>query len=225
VPDDRRREAGRQDRSRLRLRGPYTPDARERRDRRSLGPVFWFSDNDWAGRAILNRYLRGGEDWDINNDAQWSNYMMQNESLRMQLEDRVLRLAQQLIPRGAGRHTFNETFAAEIENGEDINGYQYLHGTNADVGGFQMSGTAFVHLYYQQTGQHLVEMNVTYRWNDLIDPNPQYGTDTVKSMIAETITFGVADAYRLSITWTAACKVSLVLGGRNTIQGYPGRSP
>lgn len=31
----------------------------------------------------------------------------------------------------------NVTTAMEIENGEDIIGYQYLHGTNADAGGFQ----------------------------------------------------------------------------------------
>lgn len=30
--------------------------------------------------------------------------------------------------------------AMEIENGEDIIGYQYLHGTNADAGGFKIVG-------------------------------------------------------------------------------------
>lgn len=34
----------------------------------------------------------------------------------------------------------NVTTAMEIENGEDIIGYQYLHGTNADAGGFQIVG-------------------------------------------------------------------------------------
>jgi hypothetical protein len=190
-----------------------------------LRPIYWFSEYDWAGRAILSRYLRGGEDWYINNDARWRDYMMQSEFLRGQLEVRVLQLAQGLVSRGAGRHTFHETFSAVIDNGEDINGYQYLHGTNQDVGGFQMSGTALVHLYYQHTGSHLVEMDINYQWNDLIDPNPQYTTDTLKSWFAEAITLGVADAYKISINWTASCKVTLIPGGRNSISGYPGAKP
>ena len=32
------------------------------------------------------------------------------------------------------------TTNVEIENGEDMIGYQYLHGTNSDVGGFSISG-------------------------------------------------------------------------------------
>ena len=35
---------------------------------------------------------------------------------------------------------FDDSFNAEIENGYNT-GYEMLHGTNADVGGFEMSGT------------------------------------------------------------------------------------
>lgn len=42
-------------------------------------------DNDWAGRAILSRYLRGGDDWTIVDDENWSKYMMGNDMLAQQL--------------------------------------------------------------------------------------------------------------------------------------------
>jgi len=35
---------------------------------------------------------------------------------------------------------FDRTISMEIENGEQIIGYQYLHGTSDDVGGFGISG-------------------------------------------------------------------------------------
>ena len=36
--------------------------------------------------------------------------------------------------------TVDVTTSAVIENGENITGYNYLHGTNSDVGGFHLAG-------------------------------------------------------------------------------------
>ena len=46
-------------------------------------------DSDWAGRTILERYLVGGGDWNIWNEAQWTAYMESNKKLVEQVGGRV----------------------------------------------------------------------------------------------------------------------------------------
>jgi hypothetical protein len=41
-----------------------------------------------------------------------------------------------------------------------------------------------------------------------MDPNPIYGTDTLKSWIAELFTFGRATPYKLAISWTECSSYS-----------------
>ncbi len=45
---------------------------------------------------------------------------------------------------GTAQGNFTERFSAEIQNGEGIVGYQYLHGTNRDAGDFGFEGTTNV---------------------------------------------------------------------------------
>jgi len=181
-------------------------------------------DNDWAGRAILERYLRGGDDWVIDSDPKWADYMMDNQLLRMQLtgpaqEQAQLALARYLAGDGPNG-TFSETFHAEIENGEGIVGYQYLHGTDADAGDFRFSGDTAVSPL--PDGTYEVTIAGHYTWNDTIDPNYQYYTDTWKSRLAEIITLGQADPYRIHISWTSDTKIILDHQGNVlSIEGYP----
>ena len=69
----------------------------------------------------------------------------------------------------------------EIENGEGIIGYQYLHGTNANVGDFERDCTASIARTAE--GSATVTLEMQYRWNDVIDPNPQYSTDRWKGQL------------------------------------------
>lgn len=194
-------------------------------------------ESDWAGRAILERYLFGEGDWDIS-DPQWSAYMMRSERLRLQLLPHLREIATQRIalPEAIDRtpFPFAQTFPAEVENGEGIVGYQYLHGTNADVGGFLLHGTSTVTRSVggssnadgtSTPGETIVEIQANYRWNDMIDPNPQYSTDRVKSVIAEIISLGQAQAYRISINWTATARVHVNSAGNIArIEGWPGEA-
>lgn len=157
------------------------------------------TDYDWAGGAILERYLTGGGDWNIDNDPLWTQYMQQNAILTGDLRDRAVQDAQAMAASGQTTMTINQQYAMEIENGEGIVGYQYLHGTNADVGGFQRRGTAT--MVPDGSGGTIVTMKMHYTWNDVIDPNPQYVTDTWKSRFAEFITLGKADPYVVHIGW------------------------
>lgn len=165
-------------------------------------------ESDWAGRALLIRYLSGGGDWHINNDPNWSRYMRANASLRRILQSKVLQIARDAF---RGRYSteeelgfVSETFHVSIENGEGIIGYQYLHGTNRNVGDFQISGTT---TRVSTRDGVTVRLSLSYTWNDIIDPNPGYWTDSLKSMFAELITLGQADGYTLSITWDADATV------------------
>jgi hypothetical protein len=182
------------------------------------------TDNDWAGRAILERYLGGGDDWNINDDPDWSRYMMNNESLAQELTEPVQIQAQQALDnylRGQGANaSFDQTFHAEMENGEGIVGYQYLHGTSSDAGDFGFSGNTKVNAL--PDGTYEVVLDGAYTWNDTIDPNPQYSTDRWKSTLAEIFTLGQADPYDIHITWHAQTKVVMdAQGNVLRIEGYP----
>jgi RHS repeat-associated protein len=158
------------------------------------------SNYDWAGGQILWRYLTGGEDWYIDDDPIWSNYMSQNSLLSSDLSSRAIGNAQEMIQNDISSLDLSESYAMEIENGEGVVGYQYLHGTNSTVGGFQREGNAT--MVQNSSGGFDVTFNMSYTWNDNIDPNPIYTTDVVKSRFAEIITFGKADPYSIHITWT-----------------------
>lgn len=180
--------------------------------------------NDWAGRAILERYLRGGGDWDVD-DPEWAEYMKANETLRTDLAGRTSTVAQdalaQYLASGRQSGSFDTTFSASIENGEGIVGYQYLHGTNAEVGGFQHSGTTKVTPL--PDGTFRVEVVADYVWNDVIDPNPQYSTDRWKSKLAEILTLGQADPYDIHIRWDSSTTVVVdAQGNVVSVDGYPG---
>jgi hypothetical protein len=188
-------------------------------------------ESDWAGRAILERYLGGEGDWDIRNNPLWTEYMKRSDLLRGQLHTQVIVAAREAEAfHHDGTFPVNKTFHAEVENGEGIVGYQYLHGTNKDVGDFQIAGNAKTEHVYGESRLDIlasiepgatVEMQLQFVWNDKIDPNPEYGSDTVKSIIAEIITFGEAESYRISIGWTDKCTAWIPEVGIPKIFGYP----
>jgi hypothetical protein len=149
--------------------------------------------------------------------------MMANASLKRSLRTRVLRIAQNAF--GELRSTeeefdfVNESFQASMENGEGIVGYQYLHGTNMNVGGFQIGGTT---TRTSGTEGVTVTLDLSYTWNDIIDPNPRYWTDRIKNFFAELITLGQADGYTISITWQARAIVEYDANGQvASTTGYP----
>lgn len=181
-------------------------------------------DNDWAGRAILGRYLDGGDDWTIANEPTWTSYMESNAMLTAKLaanNDEQARAAlQAYLTSGRSSDRFATTTSMEMENGESIIGYQYLHGTDANVGGFQHSGSTNV--VALPDGTYQVTITSDYVWNDRIDPNPIYSTDRTKSMIAEIITLGRADPYDIHIGWSGTTTVIMDANGQIISgQGWP----
>jgi hypothetical protein len=188
-------------------------DRRWRREEGGDGGNGHFN-NDWAGRSILDRYLTGGGDWTIEDDPRWTDYMQNNPTLTGDLRTRAEDTAQDLFTGSDADVDIDESFPMQIENGEGIVGYQYLHGTNANVGDFERDGNASI--VRHEDGSATVTMDMQYRWNDVIDPNPQYSTDRWKSTIAEIITLGQADPYDIHIGWSETTVVELDSSGNVT---------
>jgi hypothetical protein len=106
-----------------------------------------------------------------------------------------------------------------MENGEAVVGYQYLHGTNKDVGDFNMTGNSTV---TRSGNGYEVRIKSRYTWNDIIDPNFQYSTDRWKDKVAQIISLGHAKPYQIHITWTEETVVKLDKEGNViSMQGYP----
>jgi len=213
------RDEREEDRTERRTEREIESDRRRRREeggterRRRAGGDF---ESDWAGRAILARYLTGGGDWIINNDPNWSRYMKANSSIKYELRNRVINLAQNAY---SGSYStaevvfgnVSEQFPVEIQNGEGIVGYQYLHGTDATVGGFQISGST---MRTSNTDGVTIGLDLSYTWNDKIDPNPRYWTDRIKNFFAELITLGRANEYIIRITWNSHSEIKFDSSGR-----------
>jgi hypothetical protein len=150
--------------------------------------------SDWAGRELLKHYLRGGgKPFTKILDDKWSNYMMSNSKLKCQTKKIVEGLVKNLKPNQ--RMNIHNTTSMTIDNGEDIIGYQYLHGTNANVGGFYILGT----VGKRKNGE--LWFDLEYTWNDIIDPNYKYDSDAIKAKIANHIPFCDPQDYVLKITW------------------------
>ncbi|MGB5150774.1 MAG: hypothetical protein WBN99_12625 [Mycobacterium sp.] len=176
------------------------------------------------GRAILERYLAGGDDWHMTDDPAWTKYMMDNQMLREQLLDPTQTVAQgalnQYLANGQRTGTFDQRLHGEIDNGEGIVGYQYLHGTDSTVGDFGFKGDTSVRPLPGAT--YDVTLDSDYTWNDKIDPNPIYETDQTKSRIAEILSLGQADPYNIHISWQAQSTVMMdAQGNVLSVKGYP----
>ncbi|MBR1757709.1 MAG: RHS repeat-associated core domain-containing protein, partial [Lachnospiraceae bacterium] len=153
----------------------------------------WSLKNDWAGRAILWHWLTGnGEDFIADNEK-WDKYMNDNEILT----EKILILVKSVaVSLQYGECVILDlTTNCEIENGESIIGYQYLHGTNADVGGLQITG------YIKRHYNDIIEYDLRCTWNDMIDPNFKYSSDKAKSDFAHSIPFVNPTDYYIAVKW------------------------
>jgi len=163
------------------------------------GHVPWTSLSDFgsdgAGRDILQHYLYGGgTPLNITNDKGWTEYLENDKMLTAKVSNLVIGYTSQ-VKNGDSKY-FDITTSMEIENGEQMIGYQYLHGTNSDVGGFQMQGT----ITKDKKGNATVAF--TYQWNDRIDPNFMYSSDSVKAKFAKSIPFANPQDYTIRIRWS-----------------------
>lgn len=71
-------------------------------------------------------------------------------------------------------------------------------------------------------GTYKVTVDGGYQWNDIIDANAQYATDTFKDKVAEIITLGQAQPYQIHIGWHSQTEFVLDQSGALvSAKGYP----
>ena len=149
--------------------------------------------SDAEGRALLWHYLVGGGTYFNEN---WKDYMEQSESIRAASAIAIYREASKLKGRNIDEEiSINVTSHADAGGGEAITGYNYLGGSNKEVGDFHISGNAKV------LSGCRIKFDLLYEFNDITDPNPKYYTDILKNAIAKTITFGNATSFKTRIWW------------------------
>lgn len=154
----------------------------------------WSLKNDAQGCEILQHYLFGNGEYFLRKNGSWGKYMKKNKTLREKVKKIVIPIGKKL-KRNKSKYVRKKVNMI-IDNGEDIIGYQYLHGTNADEGGFKIKGK----IKKKNNGD--IVYDLTYAWNDKIDPNYGYSSDSVKAIVAKLISFGNAKDFPLTIIWT-----------------------
>jgi len=154
-----------------------------------------YMGGDWAGRDILYHWLYGnGKEADIYNDKKWSKYMMDSQSLKYDVADVVRKLASKV--KNNTTKKVKETTKMKLSNDGYRKGYEYLHGTDKTVGGFTINGT----ITKDKNGN--ATANLTYQWNDIIDPNGKYPKDKTYSKLCKIVTAGYAKDYTIRIRWS-----------------------
>ena len=169
--------------------------------RRDVGRPFKIVDHldsDWAGRLILKRWLAGRGDWHITDDPDWTRYMQNSQLLTNSCVSEVSKIVNKIRAEGKAKFFVNRRCHMEVENGEGIIGYQYLHGSNADVGNFLIFGSG---TYSRSRKRESFSLKLKYQWNDMIDPNKKYDSDSIKAVVGKVISVGQATDYHLRITW------------------------
>ena len=141
---------------------------------------------DYYGISILWHWLYGnGKDMLIVDDNGWSNYLNRAPLCSSDCNYPNSSLQDYMISKYRGINLsdgeeYTDTFLGSLSflNGEGIIGYNYLHGSNKDVGGF--SYTVTISMKY---GYKVYDFDFTF--NDKIDPNEKYASDMEKVRIAK----------------------------------------
>jgi hypothetical protein len=179
--------------------------------------------SDEAGRKILQHYLTGKGQQLTADNRFWADYMKANINLKADLKNRLYLKAQELClqDRRSRVESVDEKFHQEVKNGEGINGYEYLHGTNEIVGGFKIFGYAKIDK--ESDCGCTIKFILTFNWNDVIDPNLEYGTDKWKKKAADILSilpsFELTD-YTIRIFWSEDSVVKIE-NGKIKGEGYP----
>jgi hypothetical protein len=178
---------------------------------------------DDQGELILGTYFRGGgKPIDIFDDPEWTAYMQQNEGLRRVILGRLILAVKDIVAQGKkGKFPITQTFHAEFEENRGLSGYALLHGTDRTVGDFKLTGWADVDDANDPADNAFdVELDLRFVFNDIVNPNPKYWTDSVRNAVAELVTLGGAESYRISISWGSSC-LAEIRPERHYFFGYP----
>ena len=180
----------------------------------------WGLEADIQGLQILGHYLYGGgEDMYIDGDPEWKAYMESSKWVSPNLKSEFKLLAKAMCKTKNGTTVSSaQRYHADLENGENMTGRNYLSGSNKNVGDFIVLFTAT-----KEDGEGeccSVKMELEFNWNDKIDPNVRYRSDRWKDKVASAISGGNKMPYNIHITWHSTA-VYRNQGGHESVQGWP----
>ncbi len=185
----------------LRFIDPQGHEGREGREGIDTLTDYATSEWDKFGLQIGLHWLYGnGEDMNISSDStvifgqnEWQTYMQDNAILTGKVGDVVIPIGESLDNGESVEVDMNMSMV--IDNGEDAVGYQFLHGTDATVGGFQISGSI------SKDNKGNTTYDLTYTWNDIMNPNFNYSTDAEKANAAQSIPGANPTDYNFHLSW------------------------
>ena len=176
--------------------------------------------SDWAGREILYQYLYGKGKKRIYSSKKWQEYMKNakmcssccgynnKQTLSNYIKKYVTKYINEarksIIRQKIGKtFTYNIKTKASLQNGESIKGYNYLHGTNSNAGGLALK----LQVTYRKSGFDIFGpykffITVACVWNDKIDPNFNYSSDSYKAKLAKKVPFANPKNYLIAIKWS-----------------------
>ena len=190
------------------------PHNRRNRRRITNGSAF-----DTRGKELFDHGLNGKGKLFNRTGGAWGKYMKAHDGLRAEI---INGMWDELTNRTASGG-FNLSFHADL--GDEYNGYftgyQLLHGTNAHVGDFQITGYAQVTNTGTShgTSQIIKYTAMEYTWNDMGDVNHQYLLDELYFWLIDL--FYEPKEYQIRIKWGGDFQVCKANGRIISIKGYP----
>lgn len=192
---------------------------------------------DARGRELLELWMSGTAPDEVALDSdEWGDYMRAEPDLAKQIYNKLEADAIAMRPRiddsrsqGHFEEPYNTSFHGEVgrtaPTGDDISGgyftgYEILHGSKKTVGDVQMMGKVTVVRSPQPLGADASVYTVSYTnlefvWNDIINPNEQYGADKVSAFLArwENASTGrpTPKDYTVHIQWKSKEPVGLTI--------------
>ncbi|MEA4854718.1 MAG: hypothetical protein VB082_10670 [Christensenella sp.] len=162
-------------------------------------PGAWFVTHlpmkkDWVGQIIAGRWASGkGEDMVIDHDEDWSNYVKTDPVLATSTQAIVKEQCEGMKPGETREIACNEHVS--FIPGNDLTGVNLLGGSNKDAGNYVIKGTVTM----DEKGNIIT--NLEYCFNDIVDPNANYSTDTQNSNLVDSIPGVDPKPYHISIVW------------------------
>lgn len=146
---------------------------------------------DDQAEVIYNHWYKGnGQELVIDNDNNWTLYMMNAASFKSQVKgylDVILQETKMSKEAIGASKTVIKTEHPVLQANNYFYGYGLMHGTNSTVGGLGIVGEltkAKSKIDPANCNSFIVEMNMRYTWNDIMDPKPDvHSLDHVADLI------------------------------------------
>ena len=183
-------------------------------------PLGWYRRyaSDEQAVELFEYWVEGHGDELVLQNEKWKKYMMNNKLLERQIIKKLTTDAltrKRMLEIGGVNDLYGKIdiirFHAEIENGYRT-GYELLHGTNEDVGDFEIEGNFVVKKDLQISNAISVHYELGFAWNDIEDPLKGHFTDEMAAIFFELFSDYNPKSYTVRIRWKANALIKIAAG-------------